>query len=86
MDQAVLTHLDFSVGRLEGLNLESGAIDSPILQLGDIEKVRGKGRNPPKCTHNNQPCHIQVKSLQERVKFAAIDMGPFDVYAMCMPI
>jgi len=48
MDKAVRTNLDFSVGGLEGLNLESGAIDSPILQLGDIRKVRGKGRNSPK--------------------------------------
>jgi hypothetical protein len=48
MDKAVRTNLDFPVGGLEGLNFESGALDSPILQLGDIKKVHRKGRNPPK--------------------------------------
>ena len=46
MDKAERTNLDFSVGRLEGLNFESGAIDSPILQMGDIRKSTRKRGQP----------------------------------------
>ena len=49
MGKVVRTDLDFSVGGLEGLNLESGAIDSPILQMGDIRKKYGEKN----ATHRN---------------------------------